>query len=81
MKPSLKAGDVIVLLLEPVIDFLRHAELFGGECLPTDGTYDECTDTRDRLEAIKQIAKARKPTLDPVYGKNGRLTQLWRRTN
>ena len=46
---------------------------------PENGTYDECTDTRDRPDAIKRIAKVRKPSRDPVYGSSGPLTQLWRK--
>jgi hypothetical protein len=45
---------------------------------PEDGTYDECTDTRDRIEAAKRIAKTRRPDADPIFGKNGPLTRLWR---
>ena len=44
-----------------------------------EGTYDECTDTRECAEAAKRIAKVRKPSKDPVYGTSGPLTQLWSR--
>ena len=30
-------------------------------------------------DAAKRIAKVRKPSKDPVYGKSGPLTRLWRR--
>jgi uncharacterized protein YjlB len=77
---SLKAGDVAVLpagtghrILEASRDFL----VVGA--YPQDGTYDECTDTRDRPDAIKRIPKVRRPARDPVYGKSGGLTKLWRK--
>jgi uncharacterized protein YjlB len=44
---------------------------------PPDGAYDECTDTRDRKEAKKRIAKVRKPRKDAVYGTHGPLAKLW----
>src|ERR1700749_3131913 len=34
---------------------------------PTNGGYDECTDTRGRVDAAKRIAKVRKP----VFGAGG----------
>ncbi|MEI9804624.1 MAG: cupin [Pseudolabrys sp.] len=76
---TLKPGDVVVLpagtghrLIEASRDFV----VVGA--YPEDGTYDECTDTRDRAEATKRIAKVRRPAHDPVYGKNGPLTRFWR---
>jgi uncharacterized protein YjlB len=45
---------------------------------PEDGTYDECTDNRDRPDAVKRIAKVKKPALDPVYGSNAGLRTLWK---
>ncbi len=76
---TLKPGDVVVLpagtghrLIKASRDFL----VVGA--YPEDGTYDECTDTRDRPKAIKRIARVRRPARDPVYGKNGALTQFWR---
>jgi uncharacterized protein YjlB len=77
---SLKAGDVLVLPAgtgHRLIEATRNFQVVGA--YPEDGTYDECTDTRDRAEAIKRISKVRKPANDPVYGKNGALTKLWQR--
>lgn len=75
-----RAGDVLVLpagtghrLIEASRDFL----VVGA--YPQDGTYDECTDTRERPDAIKRIAKVRKPTTDPVLGPGGPLLRSWRR--
>ena len=44
---------------------------------PAEGSYDECTDTRERAEASKRTAKTRKPKADPVYGRGGPLKALW----
>lgn len=77
---SVKAGDVLVLpagtghrLIESSRDFL----VVGA--YPQDGTYDECTDTKERPDAIKRIAKVRKPKTDPVLGPGGPLLKSWRR--
>ena len=73
-----KAGDVLVLpagmghrLIESSRDFL----VVGA--YPQNGTYDECTDTRVRPDAIKRIAKVRKPKTDPVLGTSGPLLSSW----
>ena len=79
-KLKLRAGDVVVLpagtghrLIEATKDFL----VVGA--YPPEGTYDECTDTRDRSAAAKRIVRAKKPKADPVYGKAGPLLEIWRR--
>jgi uncharacterized protein YjlB len=76
---GVKAGDVLVLpagtghrLIESSRDFL----VVGA--YPQEGTYDECTDTRERPDASKRIAKARKPKTDPVLGAGGPLLKSWR---
>jgi uncharacterized protein YjlB len=75
-----KAGDIAIVpagvghrLIESSRDFL----VVGA--YPAQGTYDECTDTRERVEARKRIAKTPTPKADPVYGKGGPLRGLWRR--
>jgi uncharacterized protein YjlB len=75
----LKAGDVAILpagtghrLLEASRNFL----VVGA--YPKAGTYDECTDIRDRPEAARRVKKTGKPDTDPVFGKTGPLTKLWR---
>ena len=74
-----KDGDVLVLpagtghrLIESSRDFL----VVGA--YPKEGAYDECTDTRDRADAVKRIAKARRPKADPVLGASGPLLKSWR---
>lgn len=76
---NVKAGDVLVLpagtghrLIESSRDFL----VVGA--YPQDGTYDECTDTRERADAARRIAKVRKPKTDPVLGPGGALVRYWR---
>ena len=75
----LKAGDVAILPAgtgHRLIEASRGFLVIGA--YPEDGAYDECADTRDRIEAAKRIAKTRKPDADPILGKNGPLTRLWR---
>jgi uncharacterized protein YjlB len=75
----LKPGDVAVLPAgtgHRLIEASRNFLVVGS--YPAEGVYDECTDTRDRPDAIKRIAKARKPRIDPVYGQSGPLARLWR---
>jgi uncharacterized protein YjlB len=76
----LKAGDVAIVpagtghrLIESSRDFL----VVGA--YPPEGTYDECTDTRERVEAKKRIAKTARPKADPVYGRGGPSLALWSR--
>ena len=75
---TVNAGDVALLpagtghcRLQATADFL----VVGA--YPPDGTYDECTDTRDRQKTPKNIARVRKPANDPVYGRKGPLGRLW----
>jgi uncharacterized protein YjlB len=74
----LKAGDVAIIPAgtgHRLIDASRDFLVVGA--YPSDGTYDECTDTRQRTEARKRIAKTHKPKSDPVYGRAGPLKALW----
>jgi uncharacterized protein YjlB len=76
----LKAGDVVILPAgtgHRLIDSSRNFLVVGA--YPAQGTYDECTDSRDRPEAVKRIAKVRKPGKDPVYGAGGGLSHHWER--
>jgi len=76
---NMKAGDVAILPAgtgHRLIDASRDFLVVGA--YPEDGTYDECTDMRERVEAAKRIAKVRKPGADPVFGRRGPLTRLWR---
>jgi uncharacterized protein YjlB len=75
---SLRAGDIAILPAgtgHRLIEASRNFLVVGA--YPPTGRYDECTDSRDRVEAAKRIAKVRRPTHDPVHGKNGGLLDLW----
>jgi uncharacterized protein YjlB len=77
---TVNPGDVLVLPAgtgHRLIEAARNFQVVGA--YPEVGTYDECTDMRERPEAAKRIAKARKPAHDPIYGRKGPLIQLWRR--
>lgn len=77
---QLKAGDVAVLPAgtgHRLIDASRNFLVVGA--YPPDGTYDECTDTRDRAEAARRIARVGRPKTDPVFGRHGPLRTLWSR--
>ena len=77
---ALKGGDVVILPAgtgHRLIDLSRNFLVVGA--YPEQGTYDECTDSRDRPDAIKRIAKVRKPVKDPVYGVGGGLSRHWKR--
>jgi uncharacterized protein YjlB len=79
-KFKVKAGDVVVLPAgtgHRLITSSRNFLVVGA--YPADGTYDECTDTRERAEAAKRIAKTRRPDSDPVFGRSGPLMTLWQR--
>jgi uncharacterized protein YjlB len=74
-----KAGDIAIVPAgtgHRLIEASRTFLVVGA--YPKTGTYDECTDTRDRQEAIKRIRKVKRPTSDPVYGRVGGLIKFWR---
>ena len=74
----LKAGDVAVLPAgtgHRLIDATRNFLVVGA--YPPDGTYDECTDTRERAGAAVRIARVRKPKTDPIFGRQGPLVAVW----
>jgi uncharacterized protein YjlB len=76
---SLRAGDVAVLPAgtgHRLIKASRNFLVVGA--YPSSGTYDECTDSRDRLDARKRIAKVKKPLSDPVYGETAGLRSIWK---
>ena len=76
----LKAGDVAIVPAgtgHRLIDSSRDFLVVGA--YPSEGSYDECTDTRERAEATKRIARTAKPKADPVYGRSGPVLALWSR--
>ncbi len=75
---NLSAGDVVVLPAgtgHRLIDASRNLLVVGA--YPAQGRYDECTDTRDRVEAVKRIAAVPLPKCDPVFGRQGPLLTHW----
>ena len=77
---SLKAGDIAILPAgtgHRLIKASRNFLVVGA--YPSSGTYDECTDSRDRPDARKRIAKVKKPPRDPIYGKTAGLSLIWKR--
>lgn len=73
------AGDIAILPAgtgHRLIDASRNFLVVGA--YPKDGTYDECTDSRDRPEAVKRIAKVKKPSADPVFGRDAGVPILWK---
>ena len=74
----LNAGDVVVLPAGTGHQRIKASPNFMVVgAYPPDGTYDECTDTRDRQKVKGSIAKTKKPKADPVYGRTGALLQIW----
>ncbi len=78
---EVKAGDVAILPAGTGHHCLRASKDFlVVGAYPPFGTYDECRGSREEYErARKAIPKVRLPTKDPVYGRAGPLTELWRR--
>jgi uncharacterized protein YjlB len=77
----LKAGDVAILPAGT-----GHRRLAASKDLlvvgayPPFGSYDECRAcTADHDRALMTIPKVALPPKDPVYGRDGPLTRLWRR--
>jgi uncharacterized protein YjlB len=77
---TVRPGDAIILPAgtgHRLIEASRNFLVVGA--YPEQGTYDECTDSRERPDAIKRIAKVPKPDKDPLFGRNGPLVHRWRR--
>lgn len=77
---SLRAGDVVILPAgtgHRLIESSKNFQVVGA--YPSTGTYDECTDSRDRPEAVKRIARVRKPGTDPLYGTRRGVAIVWKR--
>lgn len=77
---ALKPGDVIVLPAGTGHQRLaRSADLLVVGAYPASGHYDEPQPAEiDHAKAVASIAKTRLPAMDPVYGRLGPLTKLWR---
>jgi uncharacterized protein YjlB len=78
----LKAGDVAVLPAGTGHQRLAASkDLLVVGAYPPSGSYDECpTSAAEHDRALTTIPKVALPRKDPVYGRDGPLTRLWRRT-
>ena len=79
---TLKAGDVVILPAGTGHQRLNASDDFlVVGAYPPSGSYDECTSQEDRKKALSAIPTVARPRKDPVYGKDGPLTRLWRQPN
>jgi uncharacterized protein YjlB len=78
----LEAGDVVVLPAGTGHQRLAVSkDLLVVGAYPASGSYDECrTSAAEHNRALTTIPKVALPRKDPVYGRDGPLTRLWRRT-
>jgi uncharacterized protein YjlB len=79
---SVKAGDIIVLPAGTGHRRLSASDdlLVVGAYPSSSGRYDEPRPGEiDHRSAIRSIAKVAPPARDPVYGRDGPLTQAWKR--
>jgi uncharacterized protein YjlB len=77
-KLHLKTGDVAILPAgtgHRLIESSRNFLVVGA--YPPDGSYDECTDSRERGAAAGRIAKVPRPKADPLFGTRGPLVAAW----
>ena len=81
-KLHLKAGDVVVLPAGTGHQRLAASkDLLVVGAYPPFGSYDECRAcAADHDRALTTIPRVALPRKDPVYGRDGPLTRLWRRT-
>jgi uncharacterized protein YjlB len=77
---NVKAGDVAILPAGTGHQCLKASKDFlVVGAYPPSGTYDECRGTEAEHErAMKTIPKVARPKKDPVDGRAGALSVLWR---
>ena len=77
-----KAGDVVILPAGTGHQcFSASQDFLVVGAYPARGTYDVCEPTPEACErALKTVPKVPPPAKDPVYGKNGPLLRVWKRT-
>jgi len=75
---KLSIGDVAILPAGTGHRLIKASKNFlVVGAYPAEGTYDECTDSRDRIKAKRKIDKVKRPRMDPVYGFQGPLLEKW----
>ena len=81
-KLRVKAGDVVVLPAGTGHQcFSASDDFLVVGAYPATGTYDECTPSEEAFERARKTApKVPPPRNDPIYGKEGPLLRLWKRT-
>lgn len=78
---NLKAADVVIVPAGTGHRRLSASKdlLVVGAYPARSGEYDEPRPSQiDCAEALKRIAKVKRPRTDPVFGKNGPLLEVWR---
>jgi uncharacterized protein YjlB len=81
-KLRVKAGDVVILPSGTGHQcFSASKDFLVVGAYPARGSYDVCEPTPEAYErALKTVPKVPPPAKDPVYGKDGALLRLWKRT-
>jgi uncharacterized protein YjlB len=77
---DIKAGDVIILpagVGHQRLKASKNLAVVGAYPIRT-GSYDEPRNAKGNEEIRDAISKTPLPESDPVYGKTGRLLQLWK---
>jgi uncharacterized protein YjlB len=78
---TLKAGDVVILPAGTGHQCLSaDDEFLVIGAYPPTGRYDECTTVEDRPRALKALPKVPVPRKDPVYGADGLISKLWKKS-
>jgi uncharacterized protein YjlB len=79
---ALRFKDDGVIPNNPKLPFILYrGPVRLAEAYPASGSYDECrTSAAEHNRALRTIPKVALPRKDPVYGRDGPLTRLWRRT-
>ena len=81
-KVTVKRGDVVVLPAGTGHECVTASKDFlVVGAYPASGTYDVCrTSPAEHARAVKTVPKVVPPRRDPVYGKDGKLPTLWKRS-
>jgi uncharacterized protein YjlB len=79
---AVRSGDVVILPAGTGHQRIAASkQLLVVGAYPSSGSYDECLPLPEHRERpLKSIPKVPAPAKDPVYGRDGPLQELWRRT-